>query len=154
MIKFREHKYNFVPIEPYREWVEDIPVRGFGIFSAESTPDHQEASAAAAKQKKKHNKTGSGDNSKASKSKSEIVGRHKEKVAPDDDNEVNAERDDPCKAPENSAAGFTRSDAAQVEEWEGEVSRRDKREWVQQRVVPYNDKLLWEVSLLIEPRPS
>ncbi|ELR17895.1 RasGEF domain containing protein [Acanthamoeba castellanii str. Neff] len=155
MIKFREHKYNFVPIEPYREWVEDIPVRGFGIFSsAESTPDHQEASAAAGKQKKKHNKTGSGDNSKASKSKSEIVGRHKEKVAPDDDNEVNAERDDPCKAPESSAAGFTRSDAAQVEEWEGEGSRRDKREWVQQRVVPYNDKLLWEVSLLIEPRPS
>jgi hypothetical protein len=146
MIKFREHKYNFVPIEPFRDWVEDIPVRGFGIFSSAESLDNQEAAAASAKQKKKHNKTGSGDSSKASKggkSKSEIVGRHKEKVAASEDDEVNAERDDPCKAPKT-----------QVEEWEGEGSRRDKRERSQQCVVPYDDKLLWEVSLRIEPRPS
>ena len=140
MIKFREHKYNFVPIEPFREWVEDIPVRGFGIFSSTESLDTQEAAAAAsAKQRKKRNKTGSGDSSKASKSgksKSEIVGRHKEKVAAPGDDEVNAERDDPCKAPKTSAAGFR------------------VREKSQQRVVPYDDKLLWEVSLRIEPRPA
>jgi hypothetical protein len=102
MIKFREHKYNFVPIEPYRQWVEDIPQRSFGIFHHVGSPESREQGSSG-----KGNKTRSSSREEDAVSMSMDDRRH----GGDDE---------------------------------------DKKE--QQQVVAYDDKLLWEISLRLEPR--
>lgn len=95
MIRFKEYRYNFVPIEPYRQWIEDLPLRAYGIFSLVESTEGQR-SPHKNKEQEKQDGTSLKD-SKSKKSRSNVV---------DDE---------------------------------------------RSEIVPYNDKSLWDVSLLIEP---